>query len=73
MSRFVNAAILPLALLASASPAIAMQHKPSEPSQPGGGGTNVPEPGALAMMGSGMAAYGAAVAAYRRKKRAKKN
>jgi predicted NAD/FAD-binding protein len=32
----------------------------------------VPEPGALAMMGTGVAGYGAAVALYRRKKRNEK-
>ena len=36
------------------------------------GGTSVPEPGALAMMGTGVAGYGAAVALYRRKKRNEK-
>ena len=43
------------------------------PSDSGGGsssgGTAVPEPGAYAMMGTGIAGYGAAVALYRRKKR----
>ncbi|MBX7481325.1 PEP-CTERM sorting domain-containing protein [Qipengyuania qiaonensis] len=36
------------------------------------GGTSVPEPGSIAMMATGVAGYGAAVALYRRKKRKEK-
>ncbi|MFI8667382.1 PEP-CTERM sorting domain-containing protein [Qipengyuania sp. NPDC077410] len=69
--RLVQTALLSATLLASATSAAAMTRPPSDT---GGssGGTSVPEPGALAMMGTGVAGYGAAVALYRRKKRNEK-
>ena len=66
--RVLNAAIVAAALVASASPVLAMKKPPSEGGG-GGEGTSVPEPGSIAMLGSGIAGYGAAVALYRRKKR----
>ncbi|PNQ74094.1 hypothetical protein BA950_15005 [Erythrobacter sp. SAORIC-644] len=72
--RLVQTALLSATLLASATSAAAMTRPPSDTggSSSSGGGTSVPEPGALAMMGTGVAGYGAAVALYRRKKRNEK-
>ncbi len=71
--RVCQIALVCASLLAAAAPAAALTKPPSEPGGGGGGGTSVPEPGALAMMGTGVAGYGAAVALYRRKKRKQKN
>ncbi|KZX88673.1 hypothetical protein A3718_03725 [Erythrobacter sp. HI0019] len=68
--RLLQTALLTASLLVTATSAAAMTRPPSDSG--GGsssGGTAVPEPGALAMMGTGIAGYGAAVALYRRKKR----
>ena len=73
--RLVQTALLSATLLASATSAAAMTRPPSDTggsSSSSSGGTSVPEPGALAMMGTGVAGYGAAVALYRRKKRNEK-
>ncbi len=76
--RLLQTALLSATLLATATSAAAMTRPPTEGggSSSGGGhssgGTSVPEPGALAMMGTGVAGYGAAVAMYRRKKRKQK-
>ena len=71
--RLVQTALLSATLLASATSAAAMTRPPSDTGgSSSSGGTSVPEPGALAMMGTGVAAYGAAVALYRRKKRNEK-
>lgn len=68
--RLVNLALATASLLVAASSASAMTQPPSEPGETaGGGGTAVPEPGSLAMMGTGLAGYGAATALYRRRKR----
>ena len=69
--RVCQIALVCASLLAAATPAAALTKPPSEPG--GGGSTSVPEPGALAMMGTGVAGYGAAVALCRRKKRKQKN
>lgn len=70
--RLVQTALLSATLLASATSAAAMTRPPSDTGSSSSGGTSVPEPGALAMMGTGVAGYGAAVALYRRKKRNEK-
>ena len=71
--RLVQTALLSATLLASATSAAAMTRPPSDTGgSSSSGGTSVPEPGALAMRGTGVAGYGAAVALYRRKKRNEK-
>ncbi|MDP7326261.1 MAG: PEP-CTERM sorting domain-containing protein [Qipengyuania citrea] len=66
----MQTALLTASLLVTATSAAAMTRPPSDSGGGNGsGGTAVPEPGALAMMGTGIAGYGAAVALYRRKKR----
>ncbi len=72
--RLLQTVLVSAALLASATSAAAMTRPPSEIGGGGGGdgGTSVPEPGAFAMMGTGIVGYGAAVALYRRKKRKEK-
>ena len=71
--RLVQTALLSATLLASATSAAAMTRPPSDTGgSSSSGGTSVPEPGALAMMGTGVAGYRAAVALYRRKKRNEK-
>ena len=71
--RLVQTALLSATLLASATSAAAMTRPPSDTGgSSSSGGTSVPEPGALALMGPGVAGYGAAVALYRRKKRNEK-
>ena len=71
--RLVQTALLSATLLASATSVAAMTRPPSDTGgSSSSGGTSVPEPGALAMMGTGVAGYGAAVALYRRKKRNEK-
>lgn len=68
--RLLQMALISASLLVTATSATAMTRPPSDSG--GGsssGGTAVPEPGAFAMMGTGIAGYGAAVALYRRKKR----
>ncbi|HAL91101.1 MAG TPA: PEP-CTERM sorting domain-containing protein [Erythrobacter sp.] len=68
--RLLQTALLTASLLVTATSAAAMTRPPSDSGGGNGsGGTAVPEPGALAMMGTGIAGYGAAVALYRRKKR----
>ena len=71
--RLVQTALLSATLLASATSAAAMTRPPSDTGgSSSSGGTSVPEPGAPAMMGTGGAGYGTAVALYRRKKRNEK-
>jgi len=68
--HLLQTALLTASLLVTATSAAAMTRPPSDSGGGNGsGGTAVPEPGALAMMGTGIAGYGAAVALYRRKKR----
>ncbi|MBX7502676.1 PEP-CTERM sorting domain-containing protein [Qipengyuania sp. YG27] len=71
--RLVNLALATASLLVAASSASAMTKPPREPGETAGsGGTAVPEPGSFAMMGTGLAGYGAAAALYRRRKRKQK-
>lgn len=69
--RLLQVAMISASLLVTATSATAMTRPPSESAggSSSSGGTAVPEPGAFAMMGTGIAGYGAAVALYRRKKR----
>lgn len=61
------------ALAMAATPATAMTSPPEEPSSTGStgssGGTEVPEPAGIAMFGFGLAGYGVALAARRRRKK----
>lgn len=71
--RFLQLSLAIAMVAMTAAPAGAMRPPPHEPgSGSSSGGTSVPEPGGLAMMGSAMAGYTAAVALYRRKKRKNK-
>ena len=67
--RLLQMAMISASLLVTATSATAMTRPPSDSGGSSSGGTAVPEPGAFAMMGTGIAGYGAAVALYRRKKR----
>ena len=72
--RIVQLSFAAAMIVMTATPVGAMRPPPHEPGTGGSssGGTSVPEPAGLAMMGSAVAGYAAAVALHRRKKRKNK-